>query len=71
MVGDLHPTCRGLSTPGISLCAAPALDGDFHDSVEMPGQPGHMGLVIADVVERGVPTALLRALGRTSFRSMP
>lgn len=44
--------------------------GDFYDFFELPDQPGHIGLVIADVSGKGVPAALFMAVSRTYIRSV-
>lgn len=56
------------------VCAAvyePAriVAGDFYDFVELPGKSGRLGLVIADVVGKGVAAALYMALSRTMVRT--
>jgi serine phosphatase RsbU (regulator of sigma subunit) len=70
-LGLLPATCPVI--PGWECAAfyqpARQLGGDFYDFIEMPSQPGRMGLVIADAVDKGVSAALLMALGRTSIRS--
>ena len=43
--------------------------GDFYDFIEIPNFKQNLGLVIADVVDKGVPAALVMALCRTTFRS--
>jgi sigma-B regulation protein RsbU (phosphoserine phosphatase) len=49
--------------------AARQVGGDFYDFPELPGQPGRLGLVIADVADKGVPAALMMALSRAMVRT--
>jgi sigma-B regulation protein RsbU (phosphoserine phosphatase) len=49
--------------------AARQVGGDFYDFFELPGQPGRLGLLIADVMGKGVPAALFMAVSRTVIRT--
>lgn len=49
--------------------AARQVGGDFYDFLELPGKPGQMGLIIADVADKGVAAALMMALSRTMVRT--
>ncbi len=49
--------------------AARQVGGDFYDFIELPGKPHQLGLVIADVADKGVPAALMMALSRTMVRT--
>lgn len=57
--------------PGFELAAdwrsALEVSGDFYDFVSLPG--GKLGLLIADVSDKGVPAALFMALSRSLVRS--
>lgn len=49
--------------------AARQVGGDFYDHFVLPGDGSRLGLVIADVSDKGVPAALFMALSRTMIRS--
>ncbi len=50
--------------------AARTVGGDFYDFCDLPGPPARLGVVIADVADKGVPAALFMALSRTIIRSV-
>lgn len=50
--------------------AARQMGGDFYDFLELSQSPPELGLVIADVSDKGVPAALLMAMCRTMIRSI-
>lgn len=58
------------SIPSVDLATAylPSLElgGDFYDLIELSG---HLGIVVGDVVGKGVPAALLMASVRASLRA--
>jgi serine phosphatase RsbU (regulator of sigma subunit) len=62
---------RWLDSPGWDLAftwrAARQVAGDFYDFFELPD--GRLGLVIADVADKGMPAALFMALTRTLLRA--
>ena len=49
--------------------AARQVGGDFYDFFELPGEPERLGIVIADVADKGVPAALFMALSRATIRA--
>lgn len=59
--------------PGYDIAAyySPArhVGGDFYDFIEMAGDDIQLGLLIADVTDKGVPAALFMALSRTLLRA--
>lgn len=54
--------------------AARQVGGDFYDFYRLPGEDGdgraRLGVVIADVADKGVPAALFMALSRTTLRGV-
>ena len=62
---ESHP-----ALPGWEIAAhwrsARHVGGDFYDFLRLPN--GHLGLVIADVADKGIPAALFMALSRTLVR---
>ncbi|MFQ6100379.1 MAG: GAF domain-containing protein [Anaerolineae bacterium] len=62
---------RSPNLPGWELAfawrAARQVAGDFYDFFELPGK--RLGLVIADVADKGMPAALFMALTRTLMRA--
>ncbi|MFW6097708.1 MAG: SpoIIE family protein phosphatase [Chloroflexota bacterium] len=52
--------------------AARQVGGDFYDFFDLPNGEGdrRMGVVVADVADKGVPAALFMALSRTTIRNV-
>jgi serine phosphatase RsbU (regulator of sigma subunit) len=50
--------------------SARVVGGDFYDFVELRGESPRLGLIIADVADKGVPAAIFMALTRTIIRTM-
>jgi sigma-B regulation protein RsbU (phosphoserine phosphatase) len=70
---SLLPTCCP-ETPGweIAVYYQPArlVGGDFYDLFALPGEPGRLGILVADVAGKGVPAALFMALSLTIIRTI-
>jgi serine phosphatase RsbU (regulator of sigma subunit) len=65
---------KGLpAVPGWEFAAfyrpARQIGGDFYDFFDLPGKTGEWGIIIADVADKGVPSALYMALCRTVIRT--
>jgi serine phosphatase RsbU (regulator of sigma subunit) len=71
-LGLLPPECP--IVPGwectVFYQAARQVGGDFYDFFDLPGEPTRLGIVIADVVGKGVPAALLMAASGTIIRAV-
>ena len=50
--------------------SARQVSGDFYDFYDLPADEPLVGMLIADVVDKGVPAALFMALSRTVIRTM-
>ncbi len=48
---------------------AQSLGGDFYDFFTLPGDDQRLGMVIADVMDKGLPAALFMTLCRSIFRT--
>ncbi|MBN1265363.1 MAG: SpoIIE family protein phosphatase [Anaerolineales bacterium] len=46
------------------------IGGDFYDFYEFPTEPDLLGIVIADVTDKGIPAALFMASSRTILRTI-
>ena len=65
----LPPSCPEFEGWNVAAAYKPAkqVGGDFYDFFEL--QNGRLGLVIADVSDKGVPAALFMALSRSAIRN--
>ncbi len=52
---------------GARMQAARAVGGDFYDFI--PLEPGRIGIVVADVSDKGIPAAIMMALTRSILRA--
>jgi sigma-B regulation protein RsbU (phosphoserine phosphatase) len=68
LLPEAPPTVPGWKIAS-SYQAARQVGGDFYDFFELPEEPGRIGMVIGDVVDKGVPAALLMAVGHTVIRA--
>ncbi len=60
------PTIAGYQISGVNL-PAKQVSGDYYDYIAV--DPGHVGVVIADVSGKGVPASLIMAMCRSVLRS--
>lgn len=63
-----HPSLPGWQFAAVNQVAR-QVGGDFYDFFKLPGEGDRLGMVIADVSDKGVPAALFMALSRTMIRS--
>ena len=66
-IPDLLPEPPGWELAAIWR-AARQMAGDFYDLIELPG--GQLGVLIADVADKGMPAALFMVLTRTWLRAV-
>jgi len=66
LIPDRAPETPGFDIEGVST-PSQFVGGDFYDFI--PLDRGHLGVVIADVVGKGVPGALLMATARAALRA--
>jgi sigma-B regulation protein RsbU (phosphoserine phosphatase) len=69
MLPKTVPDIRGWDMAAVYEPAR-VVGGDFYDYFELPGGPERLGMVIADVADKGVPAALFMALSRTIIRTV-
>jgi serine phosphatase RsbU (regulator of sigma subunit) len=62
------PSLRGWEF-AVEYQAARQVGGDFYDFFEAPGETPRLGMVIADVTDKGVPAALMMAHSRAIIRA--
>lgn len=68
MLPKACPTLPGWDITAVYQ-AARTVGGDFYDFFELPGNTARLGILIADVADKGVPAALFMALSRTIIRT--
>lgn len=68
MLPKQNPTLPGWQIDAVYQ-AARMVGGDFYDFFDLPGEPRRLGMLIADVADKGVPAALFMALSRTVIRT--
>jgi sigma-B regulation protein RsbU (phosphoserine phosphatase) len=69
LLPKVEPNVRGWQFAAMYE-AARTVGGDFYDFCDLPGPPARLGVVIADVADKGVPAALFMAVSRTIIRSV-
>ena len=69
LLPKVNPTAHGWQFAAVYE-AARDVGGDFYDFCDLPGPPARLGVVIADVADKGVPAALFMAVSRTIIRSV-
>jgi len=66
MLPKIHPTYAGWDFAALYEPAR-IVGGDFYDFFELPD--GRLGIVVADVADKGIPAAIFMALSRTTIRA--
>lgn len=69
MLPKHNPTLPGWQIDAVYQ-AARIVSGDFYDFFDLPGEPRRLGMVVADVADKGAPAALFMALSRTVIRTI-
>jgi len=68
LLPEIHPAVPGWEFATFYQ-AARLVGGDFYDFFDLPGEPDRLGLIIADVMGKGVPAALFMAVSSTVIRT--
>lgn len=68
MLPECCPTVAGWEIEAFYK-AARQVGGDFYDFFHLPKSPSRLGMVIADVSDKGIPAAIFMALSRTLIRT--